>query len=567
MSYNRIHGNAESPSTAFNDDRREHDDQAWDLSVSSKDVPMRSQISDVKPSTTITGETERNIRGPRWVVLVLGLVFANLLTSMDNTITADVQAPIIVALGDVRKFPWISVGYGLGAASVQLFWGQLYRLFDNKILLLSAITIFEVGSVVCGSATSLNAFIVGRVVCGLGGTGCFTGIMNIISRLTTRAERALYVSFPGAAWAIGAIIGPIIGGGISSSGAGWRWCFYINVVAGGAWIPVYIFLLPKVSPMPGIPVLTRLRKLDVAGAVLFAGALCSGTIAISFGGSLFAWRSGRIIGALVASGILWILFGMQQGLGVLCDKNYRLFPVHLLRSWEMWILYIQQASSISVLFLSIYFVPIYFQFIHGNSTIKAGVRLLPLICFTIFFLLMSGSIMGKTGLYMPWYLGGSALIIVGAALMHTIDIGTGTANILGYTIIVGAGVGSFCQASFAVAQAKVLPSEIPIAVAFIGSAQITSICICFAVAYSIYLNTTVHEISHILPNATLFEIQESVIGVDSSVLSRLDKAQMIQVLEAVNRSIRNVWIQILTAGALSFILAMFMKRERVLIKK
>ena len=58
---------------------------------------------------------------------------------------------------------------------------------------------------VCGSATTLNAFIVGRVVCGLGGTGVFTGIMNIISALTTRAERALYISFPGAAWAIGAM--------------------------------------------------------------------------------------------------------------------------------------------------------------------------------------------------------------------------------------------------------------------------------------------------------------------------------------------------------------------------
>ena len=363
-------------------------------------------------------------------------------------------------------------------------------------------------------------------------------------------------------------IGPIIGGGIaSSSSVGWRWCFYINLIAGGVWIPAYIFLLPSVPTMPEIPFKTRLRKLDFVGAILFAGALCCGIMAVSFGGSLFAWQDRSNIGLFVASGVLWILFGLQQAFGILCDKEYRLFPVHLLKSWQMCILFAQQASSISVLFLSIYFIPIYFQFVQGNSSIRAGVRLLPHLCVAIFFLLMNGTIMGKTGLYMPWYVGGSALVIVGAALMHTVDVGTAPARVFGYTIIIGAGVGSFCQASFAVAQAKVPPTDIPVAVAFIGCAQITGICVCFAIAYSVFLNTATNQIASILPNATTSEIQQSIIGVGSSLFSTLDQIQGLRVLEAVNNSIRNVWIQVLTAGVLSFLMALVMKRERVLIKK
>ena len=73
------------------------------------------------------------------------------------------------------------------------------------MLFIIAILIFEVGSVVCAAAPSLKAFIVGRVICGLGGTGVYIGIMNIISALTSPKERAMYVSFPGAAWAIGAM--------------------------------------------------------------------------------------------------------------------------------------------------------------------------------------------------------------------------------------------------------------------------------------------------------------------------------------------------------------------------
>ena len=83
--------------------------------------------------------------------------------------------------------------------------GQLYRLLDKKYVFVAAITIFEVGSVICGSARNLNAFIVGRVVCGLGGTGIFTGIMNILSALTLPSERARYLSYPGSMWALGAM--------------------------------------------------------------------------------------------------------------------------------------------------------------------------------------------------------------------------------------------------------------------------------------------------------------------------------------------------------------------------
>ena len=175
--------------------------------------------------------------------------------------------------------------------------------------------------------------------------------------------------------------------------------------------------------------------------------------------------------------------------------------------------------------------------------------------------------MAKTGLYMPWYVGGSTLVIVGAALMHTTDVGSAAADVFGYPIIIGAGIGCFCQASFAIAQAKVAPTDIPIAVAFIGCAHITGICVCFAIAYGVFLNTATNQIATILPNSATSEIQQSIIGVGSSIFSTLDQVQELQVLEAVNSSIRNVWIQVLAAGALSFVMALVMKYERVLIKR
>ena len=218
----QVNGNADTCLTKSSDGR----DYGSDIGQT-ENIPLQNQRpvdeASVKPLEEIE-KPPRSINGPLWGIIVAGLVFANLLTSMDNTIVADIQAPIIVGLGGFKKFPWISVDFELGAACVQLFWsaacqssnkplllvliihrGQLYGLFYKKILFISAVTIFEVGSVVCGSTTTLNAFIIGRVICGLGGTGVFTGITNIISTLTTQRERALYISISGAAWAIGAM--------------------------------------------------------------------------------------------------------------------------------------------------------------------------------------------------------------------------------------------------------------------------------------------------------------------------------------------------------------------------
>lgn len=51
----------------------------------------------------------------------------------------------------------------------------MYSSFDLKILLIASIILFEVGSVVCGAAPTMDALIVGRVIAGVGGSGIFLG--------------------------------------------------------------------------------------------------------------------------------------------------------------------------------------------------------------------------------------------------------------------------------------------------------------------------------------------------------------------------------------------------------
>jgi MFS family permease len=54
-------------------------------------------------------------------------------------------------------------------------------------------------------------------------------LLNYFSMLTTEKERGGYMGVIGLVWGLGAILGPVVGGGFSTSSATWRWSFYINL--------------------------------------------------------------------------------------------------------------------------------------------------------------------------------------------------------------------------------------------------------------------------------------------------------------------------------------------------
>lgn len=349
----------------------------------------------------------------------------------------------------------------------------------------------------------------------------------------------------------------MIGGAINDSSGGWRWCFYINLVIGGVWLPVYLFLLPPMKKSGDASVMERFHRLDLLGLALWVGGLCCLVMAISFGGVLFAWSSGTTISLFVVSGALWTLLLMQQSWKILTSKEYRLIPFHLL-SGDLGILVAQTASGITGLFLPLYFIPLYLQFIRSDSALMAGTHLLPFIVVLIFFMLLNGRFMGRTGRYIPWYLIGSALVVIGSGLMQTINVSTSTSMLYGFSAIMGAGAGAFIQASFIVVQTKVSASDIPIAVALVGAGQVVGAVLGSAVAYSVFLNTATSSIAPILPQTSTSSIQAAIAGHGAEAFDSLDLAAKNQVLEAVAGSLKNIWIQLSASGGFCFVLSLVM---------
>jgi MFS family permease len=116
---------------------------------------------------------------------MLGSTF---LYALDNTVVADVGAPIILTLGGLEKLPWLGTAFTWAAMSTILIWSQLYCLFDAKILYISASCVFEVGSALCGAAPNMNAMIIGRAIAGLGASGIYVGSLTCKHLLFTGGE-------------------------------------------------------------------------------------------------------------------------------------------------------------------------------------------------------------------------------------------------------------------------------------------------------------------------------------------------------------------------------------------
>lgn len=318
--------------------------------------------------------------------------------------------------------------------------------------------------------------------------------------------------------------------------------------------------------MKDVPIKSRIADLDFAGIILVVGSFGSLIMGISFGGSIYEWNSGQIIGLFVCAGVLWILFGLQQAGAVFTTKENRIFPVGFLKSYEMCIFFMETATCIACLFIPIYFIPLFFQFVHNDSALKAGVRLLPFVCAAVSGAMINGAVMERFGIYMPWFTVGGALACVGGGLLYTIHLTTSAGRLYGYSVIAGLGTGFFVQTPFSVAQAKVEPHLVPQATAFISCGQISGITLSLSIATSVFINQAFDKISGILPDAPPSTIRAVILGAGTSFFEIQSESNQHRILEAIVSTIDNIFIMVIVGGGLAVVLSVFMKRERLFLK-
>ncbi len=93
----------------------------------------------------------------------------------DRSIVATAVPKITSEFRSLPDVGWYGSAYLMATCCLQLFFGKLYAEFPVKWVFLSALVLFEAGSVVCAAAPSSVVLIVGRAVAGAGCAGLFSG--------------------------------------------------------------------------------------------------------------------------------------------------------------------------------------------------------------------------------------------------------------------------------------------------------------------------------------------------------------------------------------------------------
>lgn len=309
----------------------------------------------------------------------------------------------------------------------------------------------------------------------------------------------------------------------------------------------------------------KLGEIDWIGASLFATTIVLFITVLTFGGSTFAWASGGSIALWVVAGVSLLLFILQQGFQIRTSEEHRIFPVHFLKSRTMVLLFVCTAAAGSAQGVVLYYTPLFFQFTRGDTALQAAVRLLPFICLFIFFVMLAGGSLPVVGRYNLYYFAGGCFVLVGGALLSTIDGTTSAASIYGYEALAASGIGLLFQIGYAVAAAKVDPKDVPKAICYINIAQIGAVAIGLAIAGSLFQNIGVHELEDAFQGRGFPKdfIRSALAGSLSPVFSSHDEAIIQIAVKAVATTIRKVFSMVTAAGALGLVASLFMRFEKL----
>ncbi|KAK5662145.1 hypothetical protein OQA88_8050 [Cercophora sp. LCS_1] len=320
--------------------------------------------------------------GKKEYLLMFTIAVISLMVALDATILVSVLPTLAVDLGgSATDAFWAGTSYLLACAVCQPFIAALSDIFGRKEMLITSVLFFTMGTALCAPiAKTFAVFFVGRAVQGIGGGGIISMGQVIFADIVPLRQRPKYFSIVLAAWALGSVLGPLIGG-LFVEHVFWAWCFYLNFpfcVLGLVLIPIYVKLTtPKTS------LASKLARVDWVGSVLFTASTTSFLVGISWGGIQFSWSSVQVIAPL-ACGVAGIVFT------IFWESSFAREPIlrpSLFHSSSAIITYACALFQGLILFCVLYYVPFYFTAVKFVTPTQAGLDVFPVTC-----LLLPGSI-------------------------------------------------------------------------------------------------------------------------------------------------------------------------------
>jgi len=430
------------------------------------------------PPTPFTSQQVRTL-----VLTTLG----TLMVAVDSTIVIlalptmahELAAPLETVI-------WTILIYLLITTALTTQAGRLGDLFGRGAIYNGGFAVFTVGSGLSGFAPNAQFLIAARAVQAVGGAVMFANAAAIIAHVFPPQRRGQAYGFTVMGWSVGAILGILLGGVITTA-LGWRYIFFINLPIGVVAVALGLKILPRTE--------RQKVEFDLPGFATFSaslGLLCYGAIEIASYGVTTLYLAYVLVGFALLPVFTFIELGTHRPMVDLRQLKQRLLGFSMIAG------FLQSLGYLSVVFL----LTMYLQGLRGLSPLNASLLLVP------------GYLVGAlTGPFMGRYVdrvgpralatAGIGAMCVAVLLYSTLDINSWLGWIPAISLIGGIGTGMFYPANTTAIMSQASPStfgsvsglrgtlsNMGTLLSFVLTLSIASASVPRYIAYEVFLGTT-----------------------------------------------------------------------------
>jgi EmrB/QacA subfamily drug resistance transporter len=379
-----------------------------------------------------------------------GMLLAMFVAFLSSTVVANALPTIITDLhGTQGQYTWIVTATLLASTASTPIWGKLADLFSKKLLIQISIVVFIVGSMLAGLAQSVETLIGWRVLQGLGLGGLQALVQIAMAAMISPRERGRYSGLLGGVMAVATVGGPLLGGLlVDTSWLGWRWCFYVGV-------PFAAVALVLLQATLHLPVTKRKVHIDYLGAAFLTAGVSALLIWVTLAGDTFAWASAETAMFLGGAVVALVAFVVTE-----LRAPEPIVPLRLFRDRTTTLAIIASMAIGVAMFGSSVFLGQYLQISRGYSPTAAGLLTLPMVAGMLLSSTVSGILITRTGRWKRYLVAGSLLVVIGFALLSSIDHETHMVLLGAFLFVLGVGMGMTMQNLVLAVQNTVAASDL-----------------------------------------------------------------------------------------------------------
>ena len=340
--------------------------------------------------------------------ILISLMLTMFLAALDQTIVATALPTIGRQFQDVSNLSWVITAYLLASTAVAPVFGTLADIYGRRATIITALSLFIVGSILCALAPNMPVLILARGLQGLGGGGILPIVQTVISDVVTPRERGQYQAYFSGVWVAAGIGGPILGG-VFAEHLHWSMIFWINVPLG---LGSLALLLPK---MGKIPVFHRRRKVDWLGGVLLMASAVVVMLVLTWGGNRYLWLSPVIVAMVGASVALALAFVWHAR-----NAEEPFLPLPLMGGTVVPYAMGAGGCALGAMVGLTVHLPLYYEVVYHLSASEAGLALIPLAAVSTGGAAIAGRTMARAKHYKRVaIIGTSCAALAGGALALT----------------------------------------------------------------------------------------------------------------------------------------------------